>query len=315
MIEIPAPAKINLHLRITGITADGYHLLDTSFAYTDVCDVLHISTAENLDVSCSDPTLNGADNLVFRVLDALRRQYRINQGLRVHIEKHIPAQAGLGGGSSDAASALIAANHFWQLGLNSRQLITFATPFGADIPCFLFGQSSLASGIGEQLLPLDLSTMITPEIRHIVLAHPGSGLSTTAVFAKFDSQFSAANGSDNGTGSGQLTPSETKATIRAGLTGDMLPVGENMLESVSCAMSSALVGLLSGMKRTHLQSWMSGSGTACVSRCENATDAERLADRLITEGCASWSHAGRLLSRHPLQGSGIEPDDWGVAKR
>ncbi len=330
MIEVPAPAKINLHLRITGITADGYHLLNTSFAYTDACDTLHIDTSESLEVSCSDPTLNGADNLVFRVLDALRRKYRINRGLRVHIEKNIPAQAGLGGGSSDAASALIAANHLWKLGLKSRQLITFSAPFGADIPCFLFGDSSLASGIGEQLSPLDISTIITPNMRHIVLAHPGVGLSTAAVFQRFDSQFT----SNNAAKSSQLTPPGTKATIRAGLTDDTggllaverktapesaMPIefslGENALEAVSCAMCPQLARLLTCMRREQAKSWMSGSGTACISLCENTERGTQLADRLSAEGTAVWHHVGSLLSRHPLHNSGIEPDDWGVAKR
>ncbi len=311
MIKALAPAKINLHLRITGITTNGYHLLDTSFAYTDACDVLHIEAAEYLDITCSDSSLNGEKNLVYRVLDALRCKYRVNQGLHVHIEKHIPSQAGLGGGSSDAATALIAANHLWKLKLSSNELITFAAPFGADIPCFLFGQPSLARGIGEQLEPLNP----TPEIHHIVLAHPGIGLSTAEVFRRFDAKSDADFGPKTGMRSSQLTPSEAKATIRAGLTGGTLPTGENTLEAVSCEMSAELVALLSGMRQTHPKSWMSGSGTACVSRCENAADAVRLADRLVTEGIAAWSHAGSLQSRHPLYGSGMEPLDWGVAKR
>ncbi|MDQ6986442.1 MAG: 4-(cytidine 5'-diphospho)-2-C-methyl-D-erythritol kinase [Mariprofundaceae bacterium] len=330
MIEVPAPAKINLHLRITGITADDYHLLDTSFVYTDACDVLHIDTSESLEISCSDPSLNGADNLVFHVLDALRRKYRIHQGLRVHVEKKLPMQAGLGGGSSDAATALIAANHLWKLGLNSRQLIAFATPFGADIPCFLFGQASLASGIGEQLSPLDISTIIAPKRQHIVLAHPGVGLSTAAVFQRFDSEFTA----NNNAKSSQLTPSGTKATIRASLTGDSgglladehktapesaIPIefslGENALESVSCAMCPQLARLLACLRREQAKSWMSGSGTACISLCENAESGTQIADRLRAEDTAVWHHVGSLLPRHPLHNSGIEPHDWGVAKR
>ncbi|MDX8392493.1 MAG: 4-(cytidine 5'-diphospho)-2-C-methyl-D-erythritol kinase [Mariprofundaceae bacterium] len=314
MIELRAPAKINLHLRITGITAEKYHLLDTSFAYTDACDMLHIETCQNLEVNCSDAALNGSNNLVFRVLDALRHQYRVKRGLRVHIDKYIPAQAGLGGGSSDAATALMAANHFWHLGLNSRQLMAFAAPFGADIPCFLFGRASLASGIGEQLKKLDLPT----KTQHIVLAHPGIGLSTAAVFSRFDTEFIATDANI----ASRLTPSEVKATIRAGLTGDMihslsdaLPIGENMLEPVACAMCPALKRLLADMRRKQSQSWMSGSGTACVSLCENAESGTRLVNWLSAENAAMWSHTGKLLPRHPLHGSGIEPKDWGVAKR
>jgi len=144
MLELPAPAKINLHLLITGRDARGFHLLDTSFAYVDAADVLHVGIADDIRVTCSDPRLNGEDNLVHRVLHALRERFdpqpgsHVRRGLHVHIDKHLPSQAGLGGGSSDAATALLAANRLWGLNLDSAALIDFASPYGADIPCFLF---------------------------------------------------------------------------------------------------------------------------------------------------------------------------------
>ena len=306
MLELPAPAKINLHLHITGLTKRGYHLLDTSFAYVDVGDILHIHTSANLQVSCSDPALNGEHNLVFRVLQALRSQFSVSHGLHVHVEKRLPAQAGLGGGSSDAATALMAASHLWGLGLDSHELSTFAAPFGADIPCFLFGSASLAQGIGEQLSPLQLPE----EIQHVVLAHPGTGLSTAEVFARFDQA--------HGMHPGQLTPPGAKANMRAGFRGataEQLPLGENMLEDVSVAMCSQLGDMLEFMRREQASSWMSGSGTACVAFCESAGQAKQLTGRLAAEGLAAWVHTGTLLARHPLHDSGMQPADWGVAKR
>ncbi len=306
MPELQAPAKINLHLHITGMTKQGYHLLDTSFAYVDVYDILHIDTAPDLHVSCSDPALNGEHNLVFRVLQALRAQYSVAQGLHVHVKKNLPAQAGLGGGSSDAATALMAANSLWGLHLGSNELAEFATPFGADIPCFLFGGASMAHGIGEKLAPLDIPC----ETQYVVLAHPGVGLSTATVFARFDE--------GHGMVPGQLTPTGVKATMRAGLTAgaaQALPLGENMLEDVSLKMCPELALLLAEMRQAEPTSWMSGSGTACISLCESAGQAEKLAGHLVANQFATWTHAGTLLARHPLHNSSMQPADWGVAKR
>jgi len=300
MLEVPAPAKINLHLHITGLTAQGYHLLDTSFAYVDVYDVLHIEPAPDLKVSCSDASLDGENNLVFRVLHALRERYGIKQGLRVHIDKQLPSQAGLGGGSSDAASALMAANSLWNLHLDRHTLCTFAAPFGADIPCFLFGQASLAAGIGDELAPLALPE----EKQHVVLAHPGVGLSTAAVFQRFDHEHGLLKQQPEG----QLTPQGAKATMRAGLKGAaakpsfaQLPMGENALEAISEQMCPELARLLTAMRKDQAASWMSGSGTACVALCENSTQAEELAERLTAEHLATWTHAGTLLRGHPMR--------------
>ncbi|MDQ6973197.1 MAG: 4-(cytidine 5'-diphospho)-2-C-methyl-D-erythritol kinase [Mariprofundaceae bacterium] len=310
MTTLLAPAKVNLHLHITGLTDEGYHLLDTSFAYIDCYDALHIEAANELSVTCSESVLNGPSNLVYHVLHALREKFAPGCGLRVHVEKHLPAQAGLGGGSSDAATALLAANKLWGLDLTSRELSEFASSFGADIPCFLFGQSSQASGIGEQLTPLCLGHGAQP----VVLAHPGVGLSTPLVFSHFDKlEMHKKNPFPS-----QLTPSRAKATMRAGLTGEampLLPLGENDLEAVSIEMCPELALLLAAMRSKQLASWMSGSGTACIAFCESAAQADDMAQYLITERLANWTHAGMLLDRHPLYGSSMQPSDWGVAKR
>lgn len=311
MTEFPAPAKINLHLHVTGRTARGYHLLDTSFAFVDACDILHIAPAPELHVSCSDAMLNGENNLVFRVLQALRDRYRIPDGLHVLVEKHLPAQAGLGGGSSDAATALIAANNLWGLGLESRELSLFAAPFGADIPCFLFGSSSLAQGTGDRLAPLQLPAID----QHVVLAHPGPGLSTAEVFERFDLLHDEQPAAST---PAELTTMGAKVTIPASWrdgAAQQLPLGENMLENISASMCPELASLLAEMRRIQPSSWMSGSGTACVALCDSAAQAEDLAGHLASDGFAAWTHAGSLLPRHPLHDSGMQPSDWGVAKR
>jgi len=180
-LVLPAPAKINLHLHIRRLMHNGLHELDTSFAFTEAHDLLHFRPANSIEVSCSEAHLGGEHNLVHRVLTALQQRQQVNQGLCVHIDKQLPEQAGLGGGSSDAATALMYANKAWDCKLSQAQLIDFAAPFGADIPCFLYGRASLACGIGEKLIdypnPLSEQTLL--------LAWPGSGLSTAAVFKHF----------------------------------------------------------------------------------------------------------------------------------
>jgi len=282
-LTLPAPAKINLHLRVTAILANGMHELDTSFAYVDVADTLHFETADDLQVRCPVAGIDGADNLVYRVLEALRRQLGIENGLHVRIDKQLPAQAGLGGGSSDAATALLAANRLWQLGLGLPWLIDFATPFGADIPCFLFGEASHARGIGEKLQPYGEPL---PD-RSVLIAWPGIGLSTAAVFRHFD---------HSGTGRALTLPGGAD-TMRRGPAG----LGENDLEASACALSPALERLLLHLRTHSQQAWMSGSGSACVALFDTPGETAAMALELNTLGLASWTHAGRLLARHPIR--------------
>lgn len=316
-VKLPAPAKINLHLAVTGKTSNGYHTLDTSFAYVDTGDTLLIDKAHGLCVTCSVADLNARNNLVFRVLEGMRSTFNVAAGIKVHIEKSLPVQAGLGGGSSDAATAIMAANTLWQLNLDSKILIEFATPFGADIPCFLFGRASRAIGVGEHLEPLKLDI----EDKHVVLAHPGIGLSTADVFSCYDTAIKTGS---KKTDALQLTPSKTEDTIRPdsigrdGFTdgkGVRFPLGENALEAIACGMCPELAALLQFMRKQVKYTWMSGSGTACVALMETEADAYRLARELKRRRLAVWTHAGKILSRHPLREIELKPDDWGVAKR
>lgn len=289
MSRYPAPAKINLHLKVTAILENGYHALDTSFVYVDVGDALDIEPAAELEVTCSQAHLNGPDNLVYRLLDAFRKAHNISKGLRIHVEKHLPEQAGLGGGSSDAATALMVANRLWETRLPTDELIRFATPFGADIPCFLFGRASIAHGIGEHL---DIYPDPLPE-GVLLLAHPGIGLSTQEVFACFDSMHAA---------DPALTPQEGKDTIRA----QSLPaLGVNDLEPSASALSEPLSRLLQAMRRETTSAWMSGSGSSCVALPESREAADALERKLKKSGLAAWTHIGTMQATHPLTGTEI----------
>ncbi len=290
-----APAKINLHLYITDILTDGRHALDTSFIFVDCCDVLHIKASPMLSVRCSENKLSGEHNLVFQILHALREKEHIQQGLDIFIDKKLPSQAGLGGGSSDAATALMVANAMWHLNYTTEQLIGFATPFGADIPCFLFGQASLAQGVGEQLCPY-------PETftdSYVCLAKPISGLSTKGVFQQFDSMLESQKiNALNIHSQSPLTPSISADKMRAASQGKVA-IGENMLEKSAQALLPEIEPLLHAMRQQASLAWMSGSGSTCVALCSSLQNAEQLANHLQHSGQANWTHAGRLLSRHP----------------
>jgi len=218
--SLPAPAKINLHLHVRAILDNGMHELDTSFVYTEACDRLTFSAAHDLQVSCSRSHLGGEHNLVYRVLHEFKQHCSVHSGLAVHIEKNLPEQSGLGGGSSDAATALLYANDFWQCRLSREQLIEFATPFGADIPCFLYGRASLASGVGDKLV--DYPGALPDGT--LLMAWPGSGLSTADVFSHFDEHFGSRLLAQ---GHRTLTHSGGVDTMRR----DSTRVGQNDLEA------------------------------------------------------------------------------------
>ena len=276
---LPAPAKINLYLRVGAILADGRHELETAFAYAEACDLLRFDECDNLRVSCSRPHLDGENNLVQRLLAAFSEAHGAQQGLAIHIDKQLPEQAGLGGGSSDAATALLAANHLWGVHATLADLINFAAPFGADIPCFLYGRASLAGGIGEKLSdypePLPDKAML--------LAWPGVGLSTAAVFRDFDGRAHS------------LTVPEGVDTIRR----DPAGLGENDLEASACSLSPAVATLLATLRRQSEAAWMSGSGSACVALFEDARQAETAGQELLRQGLATWTHVGKMVAVHP----------------
>ncbi len=277
MLTLTAPAKINLYLHITAIDKHGMHELDTAFAYTEACDLLSFETHDQLQVSCSKAHLSGKKNLVHQLLQAFRDKHGITQGLKVHIDKHIPEQAGLGGGSSDAATALMAANKLWHLNASTEKLIEFATPFGADIGCFLYGKASLATGIGATLkaYPHTLPSQF------LLLARPDSGLSTADVFRHFDST---------------LTTPFRLDTMRR----DSPSIGENDLEASACKLNPTVAQLLVELRKKSDRAWMSGSGSTCVALFDTHQQALKMSEALQTEGLASWTHIGNIRDIHPM---------------
>jgi len=283
----PAPAKINLYLRITRTRSDGMHELDTAFAYTDLCDQLTISGSNDITVNCSEPHLAGENNLVHQILSSFQSTYGIRQGLNIYIEKHIPEQAGLGGGSSDAATALMAANDLWGIQASTNTLIDFAAPFGADIPCFLYGRASRAQGIGEKLIdyPDSLPT------GSLLLARPATGLSTREVFYHFDHAVRHDSA---------LTTPKGLDTIRR----DLPTLAENALEASACSLNPDVASLLACMRQYSDKTWMSGSGSACIALFDHDARAGKVATLLKQQQLADWTHVGRIRNTHPMQHTG-----------
>lgn len=146
-----SPAKLNLFLHITGRRPDGYHNLQTLFQFIDLCDQLTFALQEDgeLHLDFPDPALNPADNLIMRAAQALKHETGCEFGATIGVEKQIPMGGGLGGGSSNAATTLVALNQLWQTGLSTQRLAEIGVKLGADVPIFIHGHAAIAEGVGE----------------------------------------------------------------------------------------------------------------------------------------------------------------------
>ena len=180
MLVLPAPAKLNLFLHVLGRRSDGYHELQTLFQFIDLCDELSFE-GKDAEISLQSDWRGvlEADNLIVRAAHCLRDFTGTQQGAQIYLQKNIPIGAGLGGGSSDAATTLHGLNRLWNLGLSLDELASVAISLGADVPVFVRGRAAWAAGIGEQLTPMAPAEL--PE--HIyLLAVPRVHVSTAKVF-------------------------------------------------------------------------------------------------------------------------------------
>ncbi len=179
MIRVPSPAKLNLFLHITGRRENGYHELQSIFQLIDLYDWLEFTQTEDHQISIDG--LNDVDieqNLIYKATQILKPYAKQLTGLNIHLEKNIPMGAGLGGGSSDAATTLIVVNELWQCGLTIDQLAELGVKLGADVPIFVHGRNAWAEGIGEHLTFIDLD-----QKRYIVLK-PDCFISTQLLFSQ-----------------------------------------------------------------------------------------------------------------------------------
>jgi 4-diphosphocytidyl-2-C-methyl-D-erythritol kinase len=247
--DIPAPAKLNLFLHITGRRADGYHLLQSVFMLIDWCDTLHVELRKDGIISRTDMGIGAAtddilpaEDLTVRAAKALQQACGTSLGAHISLEKRIPSQAGMGGGSSDAASCLLALQRLWGVKLPHHELLAIALKLGADVPFFLSGGHAWVEGVGEQITPIDL-----PPADFLVVKPP-QGLSTPAIFS-----------------SPALKRDSETATIQgfaANNTAQIFGFGHNDLQPVAQELCPQIVQSLDWLSTQQLKGRMTGSGSA-----------------------------------------------------
>lgn len=177
LLGLPAPAKLNLFLHVTGRREDGKHLLESIFELIDLHDTIDLYSLDQDIVERTGDVIGSIEaDLCMRAARLIKDLYGIHQGVRIHVTKRIPAGAGMGGGSSDAATTLIGLNRLFKLNLSRTQLMQLGEQLGADVPFFIFGQTGFVEGIGEQITPIEI-----PSARYSII-WPGIGISTAHIF-------------------------------------------------------------------------------------------------------------------------------------
>lgn len=268
----PAPAKLNLFLHVVGRRADGYHLLQTVFRFIDRADQLRFSPRDDGRIVLATPIPGVAPetDLTVRAARLLQQSSGCRQGVTISLEKNLPLGGGLGGGSSDAASVLLALNHLWQTGLTRSALEKLGLALGADVPVFIHGQNTFAEGIGEAFSDVDL-----PDETYLVL-HPAVNVPTATIFGADDLKRDTAIISP-----GDWRPGE----------------GHNDLEPVACTRFPAIAEHLHWLKQHAASALMTGSGACVFAGFSNPAAAEAVFKRLPT-GMNGWLAGG--LKKHPL---------------
>ncbi len=289
--NLPAPAKLNLFLHITGRKADGYHLIESAMQLIDWQDTIHLALREDGVISREDllaPSSNlhsnlhnnfadalPADDLCIRAARALQHATGCTQGTHIQLEKRIPAQAGMGGGSSDAATCLIGLNRLWNLRLPLSKLEHIGLQLGADVPFFLHGRNAWVSGIGETIEPLPEGILNSEQ--HFIVVKPANGLSTPAIF-----------------GSSALKRDTPHAIISV-FAENPYGFGCNDLQAVGELIEPQVNQALVILKQLGLKPRMTGSGSAVFAPC--ASDFQIGASSIS----ANWQQRiCKTLEAHPL---------------
>lgn len=272
LYDISAPAKLNLFLHITGRRSDGYHLLQSVFMLIDWCDTLHFDLRADGGISREDlGTPLPVDDLVVRAARALKAASGSPFGAHIGIEKRIPAQAGMGGGSSDAASTLLALNRLWKLDYSLEKLTKIGLQLGADVPFFLGGHNAWVEGIGEKMTPVTL-----PSGRFLVVK-PAEGLETRLIF------------------SDPALKRDTETAIISGFAADPFGFGRNDLQSVAQRLCPGVTQALEWLASHGLSGRMTGSGSAVFVQVLRDIDLQGAPGAFQIRLCNS-------LDVHPLVG-------------
>ncbi|MFC7462592.1 4-(cytidine 5'-diphospho)-2-C-methyl-D-erythritol kinase [Hydrogenophaga defluvii] len=278
--NVPAPAKLNVFLHIVGRRPDGYHLLQSVFMLIDWCDTLHFKLRADGAIHRID-ALPGATlpehDLVVRAAQALQTATGCTLGADITLEKRLPSEAGMGSGSSDAASTLLALNRLWDLRLSRPQLAHIGLTLGADVPFFVGGRNAWVEGIGEQLTPVAL-----PPGRFVVVKPP-TGASTAAIFGS------------------SVLKRDTKPAILSGFAADaqqnpdrIWNYGANDLQAVAQAVCPEISDCIAWLSRKGLQARMTGSGSAVFAPWVESTDLSDAPPGWQVKICSNWAE-------HPLR--------------
>ena len=271
-LTVPAPAKVNLFLHVTGRRADGYHTLESLMALIDLADTITLSRRED-GIIRRENVVDGVaeeSDLSVRAARALQAATGARDGVDLTVTKRIPLGSGLGGGSSDAASVLLALNRLWRLALPRAELLSLAIGLGADVPLFVAGENAAARGIGEQLAAVSLPPCF------LALAFPPAAVPTADIFA---------------------APELTRSTPSAKMDVFSEGYGRNDLAPVTAARFPAVASAIEALSRASPHARMTGSG-ACVFAAFPAEHEARRALALLpqdTQGCVA-----RTLAQHPL---------------
>lgn len=257
-ITISAPAKLNLFLHITGQREDGYHLLQTVFQFLDYADSISLTLREDSHIyRVSDLAgVPAEDDLVVKAAKLIQKHCNTGLGVDISVEKRLPMGGGLGGGSSNAASVLVALNHLWECDLSQDELMELGVQLGADVPVFIFAQSAWAEGVGERLKSIDL-----PKKWFLVLK-PKINVSTAEVFSN-----------------SQLRRDCSTITIRDFLAGQTENVCEKPVRKMYPEVDQALIDLAQ-----YGESKLTGTG-ACVFA---AFDSREQAEKAFAELSVKW---------------------------
>ncbi len=270
-----AYAKVNLTLDVLGRRADGYHELASVLQTVALADTLAFRALPNgqIEVFCDAPALRGPENLVYRAVEALRGATGCRRGVRIELQKRIPAQGGLGGGSSDAAMVLLVLNRWWHLGLARERLLELAASLGSDVPFFVLGGTALVEGRGERVTPLpDLPGM------WVMLLKPSVAVSTPAAFRALTPA--------------DYTDGQATATLVSAIRGSALPSLDglmNALEARVCQEYPAVAESRAAFFQAGAQFvCMSGSGPTLFALFPSLAEAAPVYQALLGEGRQVW---------------------------
>jgi len=272
-LEKPSPCKVNLLLNILGQRADGFHELETVMQPVNFCDELAFErSGHGVQLSCSDTTLPAdTRNLVFRAAANFLAAAKISDGVKIHLEKKIPLAAGLGGGSGNAATTLLALNELFNQPLSLAKLDELAAGLGSDIPFFLYGKPALATGRGEKVEPLENFPALRGKA--FFLIHPGFGIATPWAYQNL-ARFPAALNGQKG---------RAQKLISLLQTSDLKTAAAEFYNSLEAPVLDKfpVLSLYQEFLREHgaLAALMSGSGSTTFAIAENLAAAESLAEK------------------------------------